>query len=44
MQFDEINFSYLYQAALNGGKPVSDFDDVKAWAERILKVSDGNNE
>ncbi len=44
MDFEEINFSYLYQAALNGGKPVSDFDEVKAWAERILKVSEDENE
>lgn len=39
---DEINFSYLWQAALNGGKPVTDFDEIKYWAEKLLKVADGN--
>lgn len=38
MEFDEINFSYLYQASLNGGKPVTDFEEVKYWAQKVCQV------
>ena len=43
MEFPEINFSFLWQAALNGGKPVSDWDEVKHWAEKLLRVKDADN-
>lgn len=37
---DELNFYCLWQTALNGGKPVTDWDEIKYWAEKLLKVND----
>lgn len=36
----QIDFYALWQAALNGGAPVSDFDEIKRWAENLLRVND----
>lgn len=35
-----ILISELWQTALNGGKPVSEFEEVKRWAEALLRPSD----
>lgn len=40
MDFEEINVSYLWQTALNGGTPVTDFEEIKYWAEKLLKVKE----
>ena len=44
MEFDEINFSYLYQASLNGGKPVTDFEERQYWAQKICKVKESEED
>lgn len=37
---DDINIHELYETFLNGGAPRTDWDDVKEWAEALLKVND----
>lgn len=41
---DDLNFYALWQAALNGGAPVSDFDDIRHWAENLLRVNGHEDE
>ncbi len=40
---DQINFYALWETALNGGAPVTDFDDIKHWAENLLRVNHDND-
>ena len=41
-EYGELNVSYLYETFLNGGCPRTDWDDVKEWAEKLLKRKDSD--
>lgn len=34
---ENLLISELWETARNGGKPVSEFDEVKRWAESLLR-------
>ena len=36
----EPDFDLMYFEFLNGCHPVTDWDDIKSWAEKLLKVED----
>ena len=42
-EYGELNVSYLYETFLNGGCPVTDWDDVKSWAEKLLSRKENEN-
>ena len=39
----DLDIESLYMMFLNGGAPVTDFDDIKHWAENLLRVNHDND-